>query len=327
MLDLQQFMQNAGQEFQVHRDQRVFGIAGVENPEIGTITFYPDADIRPGDRVSAIDSEDAVYVTGTQPRIYNQQPFALVAEYETDSGDENRTTDTNGTSTLERYALATIVVACLLVTIGAWISDYSTEAFVAFVGTLVATLAGVGIAAYVNLRLFYREAQDRQDDQRQRLIQALAAELFTVLDILNGTPHVRVPNPQNPNIPIPVVLAQLEPTATEEAIRFGAGVFKGTSTAALSQLSNLMREYSKASEVLYPLVREWQQVAPTTDREIWRSSYIASYEVLRLRENLTRWCNTGLVGLIVQGAHIEDIPRYRSDPSRIAQYGEDPEFP
>ncbi len=320
-------MQSVGQEFQVRRGRKVLMIAGVRNPEKATITFYPDADIEPGDWVSDIDSEDAVYVTGTQTRIYNQQPFALVADYETDSGDKNRTTDTNGTSIPKLYALAAIAVACLLVAIGAWISDNSTEAFVAFVGTLVATLAGVGIAAYVSLRLFYREAQDRQDDRRQRIMQSLTAELFTVLDILNGPPHIRIPNPQNPNIPIPVVLAQLEPTATEEAIRFGAGVFTGTSTAALSQLSNLMREYSKASEILYPLVREWQQVAPTTDPEIWQRSYIASHEVLRLRENLTRWCNTGLVGLIVQGADIEDIPRYRSDPSRIAQYGEDPESP
>ncbi len=88
--------------------------------------------------------------------------------------------------------LVVVVAGCVLVAVGDWIYDVSTEVFVAYIGTLVATFTGVGAAAYLNVRVFDEQERKRARERTDLLAQSLAGELFTVLDILGGMPNVRV---------------------------------------------------------------------------------------------------------------------------------------
>lgn len=147
--------------------------------------------------------------------------------------------------------LLVLVVGLVLAAVGNWVREVSTEAFAAYVGTLVATFVGVGLAAYLNVRAFYAQAQRNNEERTDLLAQSLAGELFTVLDIVGAAPNLVVVDPTGRNNHVPVVFAQLEPAATEEAIR--VGLFGAESTANLGQISNLMRDYTKACDNLYPL--------------------------------------------------------------------------
>jgi hypothetical protein len=193
--------------------------------------------------------------------------------------------------------------------VGAWSRDASEQTLIQYVGTIVATFAGVGLAAYLSVRQFYSQARETDNLRSEQLAQSLAGELFTVLDILAGPPnlHVGAAVPSTSG-PVPVVLAQLEPTATEEAIR--VGLLGAQSSANLYQISSLMREYSKNSDAIAAMVR-----VPIWNARVADQSFKLALELTRGRMNLTIWCVTVIYGLAAQGIEMPADPRYRSDPS------------
>jgi hypothetical protein len=119
------------------------------------------------------------------------------------------------------WFLAVLAGVCVLIAVGGWIHDTSTESFVEYAGTLVATFAGVVIATYFSVWQFYSQARANDEERSEQLAQSQAGELFTVLDIFGGIPIHYLPNSAGGSTPIPVILAQLESTATEEAMRVG----------------------------------------------------------------------------------------------------------
>lgn len=209
--------------------------------------------------------------------------------------------------------LIAVVVVCVLVVVADWIYSNSAEAFAAFVGTLLATFVGVGAAAYINVQRFYAESEANDRARSRLLAQSLAGELFTVLDILGGKPNVTVLDPTGEGNHIPVVFAQLQPTATEEVIR--AGLFGAQSSASLTQLSNLMRDYTRASDNLYPLVNQMRM-----DPRFAIAAHPLASEITRLKMNIIIWCTTVLYGLAAQGVEMPHDPLYRTDFSRVATW-------
>ena len=215
------------------------------------------------------------------------------------------------------HVLIIVIVVCVLVIVGDWARTTSTEAFVAFVGTLVATFVGVGAAAYISVWRFYAEAEEMNRERSQLLAQSLAGELFSVLDILGGSPNVFIRDPAGKTEAIPVVFAQLEPTATEEAIR--VGLLGSQSSANLTQLSNLMRDYTKASDNLYPLVSQIR-----LNPAVVVAAHPLASEIVRLCMNLIIWCTTVLYGLAAQGIQMPHDPLFRTDPKRVTTRRTDP---
>jgi hypothetical protein len=94
-----------------------------------------------------------------------------------------------------------------------------------------------------------------------------------------GIPTHYLPNPAGGPTPIPVILAQLEPIATEEAIR--VGLLGAQSSANLSQLSNMMRDYSQVSDSLYPLL-----CGPMWDPRFLQHAIKLATELARVRMTL-----------------------------------------
>jgi purine-cytosine permease-like protein len=136
--------------------------------------------------------------------------------------------------------LMVVAAVCGILAVGGWSWNVSAETFAQYIGTIVATFAGVGLAAYLSVRQFYSQAEQVEATRRQQLATSLAAELYALLDILAGPPHFVVGDPTGGTNNIPAVFAQLEPTATEEAIRLG--LLEPQSTSNLYQISSLMRE-------------------------------------------------------------------------------------
>lgn len=213
-------------------------------------------------------------------------------------------------------ALIIVAVASFLVMIGNWAYSFSTVEFVSFITTIVATFSGVGLAAYLNVRQFYYEGRKRDEAQSQQLGQSLAGELYTVLDILRGPPNVTILDPNSGSNHISVVFTQLTPVASDEGIR--VGLFGAQSAANLSQVSNLMREYTKASNDLYSLVSEWRR--SPRDLELWNTAYQRARELNRLKTNLIIWCDAVLPGLASQGIEMPEDPQYRSNSTRVQHY-------
>jgi hypothetical protein len=212
--------------------------------------------------------------------------------------------------------LLAVILLCVLVIVGDWIRSVSTEAFAAFIGTLVATFVGVGTAAYIGVRRFYAEAEATEIRRSQILAESLAAEMSTALDILRGCPNVVIADPNGGAADIPVIFAQLTPTAVEEAIR--VGLLGSQSTANLSQISNLMREYTTASDNLYPLVNAWHR--DETDLTLWKTAYKAATNVDRLKQNVILWCEENLKHLENQGVQMPEDRHFCSNPERVATY-------
>jgi hypothetical protein len=199
-------------------------------------------------------------------------------------------------------------IVCGLVWVGDISSNVSTETLVQYIGTIAATFAGVVLAAYFGVRQFYSQARENDRARSQQLAESLAGELFAVLDILAGPPNLHVLDPTGGPNQTPVIFAQLEPTATEEAIR--VGLLGSQSSSNLYQLSNLMRDYSKNSEALTALAR-----GPIWSPWVWQQSHALAAELMRERKNLVIWCVTVLYGLAAQGVEMPRDPRYRTDPS------------
>lgn len=213
--------------------------------------------------------------------------------------------------------LIVVVAVCVLVAVGDWIYGNSKDAFAAFIGTMFATFAGVGAAAYINVRRFYAESEENDRVRSQLLAQSLAGELSTVRDILKAQPNFIVPDPSGTNH-ILVRQAQLEPTATEEAIR--VGLLGTQSSANLSQISNFMRDYSRASDNLYPLVSRMRMASERTAPRISAAAYPLALEIDRLRLNLLIWCDAVLTGLAAQGVPIPEDPTFRTNPQTVVTY-------
>lgn len=224
-----------------------------------------------------------------------------------------------------RGVLIAVVIVCLLVMFIDWVIATSAEAFVTFLGTLVATFAGVGVAAYLNVLAYDRQERQRTRDRdlhernmkrevEDRLARSLAAEAYKVLDIIRAEPaNAYVADPSG-GASIGVIYAQLIPTATEEAIKVGLLGHRDVDTqsqnlANLSQLASLMREYTKASEDLKPLVVQWQR----GDTSVSVPAYNAAKEADRMRQNLETWCPPLLERLRNDGVNMPPDPWYRSD--------------
>lgn len=209
--------------------------------------------------------------------------------------------------------LLAVLAVCVLVVVGDWIYATSAEAFAAFIGTIFATFLGVGSAAYINVRRFYIQSDESDARRSQLLAQSLAAELLTVRDILESAPHVTVHDPTGGMNPISVRHAQLQPAATEEALR--VGLLGVQSSANLAQISNFMRDYSRASDNLYPLVSQMRMYPIFSI-----AAHPLALEIDRLRANLLIWCEAVLDGLAAQGVQMPEDPKFRTDPNRVVSY-------
>lgn len=209
--------------------------------------------------------------------------------------------------------LIAVAAVCALALVANWIRSYSLEEYAGFIGTITATFAGVVVAAFLSVRQFYFQARQQEKKQSQQLAQSLAGELFTVLDILSAGPNVHFVDPTGADDPIPVIFAQLEPTATEEAIRVGLSGPQGS--ANLSQLSSLMRDYTTISASLYSLTygTHW---TPAISLRAYRSAT----EISRVRANIIIFCTTVLHFLAAQGIEMPPDPGFRTDPRRVVQY-------
>jgi purine-cytosine permease-like protein len=77
----------------------------------------------------------------------------------------------------DKYLLV-VAGVCILVTVGDWSYKTATDinSFVQYIGTIVATFSGVGLATYLSVRQFYSQARERDDARRQQLAQALGAD-------------------------------------------------------------------------------------------------------------------------------------------------------
>jgi hypothetical protein len=200
---------------------------------------------------------------------------------------------------------------------------------VQYVGTIVATLAGVGVATYLSVRQFYSQAEKKDDERRRQLAQSLAAELLKMLDVFAGGPNLHMADPKAtaPHLfpdelgparsPVSVHLVQLEPTATEEAIR--VGLLDPQSTSNLSQLASLMRDYSMLSNNFYPL-----QYGPIWNPSYQERAYKLSVELARTRINLIIFGSTIITGLASQEIELPPQPQFRSDPNINVKMGGSP---
>lgn len=79
-----------------------------------------------------------------------------------------------------------------------------------------------------------------------------------------------------------------------------------------------MREYTTASDNLYPLVNAWHR--DETDLTLWKPAYKAATNVYRLKQNVILWCEENLKHLENQGVQMPEDRHFRSNPERVATY-------
>jgi hypothetical protein len=78
-----------------------------------------------------------------------------------------------------------------------------------------------------------------------------------------------------------------------------------------SQISNMMRDYSRASDNLYPLSRQLQ-----LNPALLAVAYPMAPEIARLKTKLLTWCTTVLYSLAAQGVTMPTDPQCRTTSPR-----------
>jgi hypothetical protein len=82
-----------------------------------------------------------------------------------------------------------VAAVCILVAVGDWTRTSNAPAsFVQYIGTIVATFAGVGLAAFFGLRQVRFQMRQADDQRRDQLLTALAGEIRASQRILSGRP-------------------------------------------------------------------------------------------------------------------------------------------
>lgn len=178
--------------------------------------------------------------------------------------------------------------------------------------TLIGTLIGALLAAATGLWLYRYQSRKNEEARVEQLREALIAELYATFDRLKTTSAVRVSDPTGSGGPdVVVVLTHLEPTACEENIR--SALFGHKNTVSLTRLARLMREYTKAADILSSLL--WR---PQVDPVSLVRAYQQAANVKGLQQFVIVWCETILKGFEVQGLELPPEDKYYSDPTREA---------
>jgi hypothetical protein len=119
--------------------------------------------------------------------------------------------------------LLVVAVACILVAVGDWTrTSYAAPSFVQYIGTIIATFAGVGLAAYLGIRQgvkqFRFETSESDRIRRDQLLTALASEVRASQRILSGEPTL-IKSSYTNKVFGRVVLVPLPHVVVEEAAR------------------------------------------------------------------------------------------------------------
>jgi hypothetical protein len=109
-----------------------------------------------------------------------------------------------------------------------------------------------------------------------------------------------------------VVITSIEPTVCEEAIR--SALFGHRNTVTLTRLARLMREYTKAADILSSLLYSPQ----ITARWYAHRLYAQAENTKGLQQYVVRFCETALKGFEAQGVELPHMEQYYSDPGRQA---------
>jgi len=181
---------------------------------------------------------------------------------------------------------------------------------------LGATFIGVALAAALGIWLFYFQNEQSEKERKRQLGKALAGELVAVLDILHSPPNATIPDPSGGDADIPVILAQIEPMATEEALR--NSLLGPQSNFNLVQLANVMREYRQSSNGFTPFLP--YLCAGQLDGPMWIPVYELARDTDRLRQNVIMFCETVIKGLEDAGVKMPPEPKFPSDPNQTVPY-------
>jgi hypothetical protein len=171
---------------------------------------------------------------------------------------------------------------------------------------------GASLAAAIGVWLFYYQGQKAEEARVEQLREALIAELYATIDRLSTTPSTQIPDIRGGEPDLPVVITSVEPTVCEEAIR--SALFGHRNTVTPTQLARLMREYTKAADLLSSLLYSPQINATWFAQRL----YIQATNTKGLQQFVILFCETALKGFEAQGIELPPSERYYSDPDREA---------
>ena len=79
---LSEFMDMGGETFELERGGEIMKVEGIRKHDEREVLFEPGTDVKPGDWL-IVDSGHRFYVRESDVQMYNRQPFALQAFYQT----------------------------------------------------------------------------------------------------------------------------------------------------------------------------------------------------------------------------------------------------
>ena len=208
-----------------------------------------------------------------------------------------------------------VVAAATLIAISDWFYDYSPDAFVQWLSTLIGTIIGASLAAGFGIWLFYYQGRVSEEKRVEELRESLIAELYATRDRLGVSEVQIVDDPTGHGPDVAVVFAHLEPIVCEEAIR--SALFGYRNTRSLTYLARLMREYTKEADLLHARLNNPQVFDPTMRQQM----YDQAKNVKGLQQFVVLFCTTVLEGFQYQGLELPPDEKYFSDPSRQAPEG------
>jgi hypothetical protein len=184
--------------------------------------------------------------------------------------------------------------------------------FAQWLATLLATLMGAALAAASGVWLFYYQGKQSEGTRVEYLREGLIGELYATRDRLQTEPEQRVPHPTGNGPDVVVVLAHLEPTMCEEVMR--SALFGHVNTSNLTYLARLMREYTKAADLLRSSINR-----PHMDDPLLKQHWYDQAKSVKNKQEFTiMFCDTILEGFESQGIKLPPEEKYFSDPSRQA---------
>ena len=212
-----------------------------------------------------------------------------------------------------RIALAAMLIVLVLLLAFRSFYVYAPHELPGLASTIIGTFIGALLAAVIPVAIYLRTEGNRLE----RLLVALVSELHATVDRLHTLPSTVVPDPADnadKKQELKVVLAHIEPTACEEAIRNGIlGPGNPDNIFRLTHLARLMHEYTKFVDVLLPLV-----VPQSDNRHDQARAYALAQQLKGLEHFVIDFCKTVLKGLEGQGVEAPSNPKFYSDHSRSA---------
>jgi hypothetical protein len=211
-----------------------------------------------------------------------------------------------------KRVLGGVAAFCVVIVISDRFYDYSTDALIEWLSTLIGTILGASLAATIGVWLFYYQGKKAEEARVEQLREALIAELYATIDRLSTTPSTQIPDATGGEPNVPVVITSIEPTVCEEVIR--SALFGHRNTVTLTQLARLMREYTKAADLLSSLLYSPQ----ITGTWFAHRLYVQGKNTKGLQQFVILFCETALKGFEAQGIELPPSERYYSDPNREA---------